>query len=301
MYEDQSPVGELVHLYVDGAFGRRELIERVVKVTGSLAAAMMALGGYEEMNAQATPVPPGTLVPESDPDIMARNVTYSGEAGALYGYLVTPKRALTAQQPGVIVIHENRGLLEHHRDVARRAAKAGFVALAVDLLSRQGGTEQFPDATSQAAAYGRTNQVDRRADLIASLDFLKKQEATTIHNRIGVVGFCAGGGNTWDLIANVPEIAAAVPFYGSPVVADADVPKIQTPVLCIYAETDRNLTRTMQTTANLLSQQNKTYALRIYQGAGHAFHNDTGAAYNATAATDAWAQTIAFFNQWLRR
>ena len=301
MYEDQSPVGELVHLYVDGAFGRRELIERVVKVTGSLAAAMMALGGYEEMSAQATPVPPGTLVPENDPDISGRNVTYSGEAGALYGYLVTPKRALSAQQPGVIVIHENRGLLEHHRDVARRVAKAGFVALAVDLLSRQGGTEQFPDAPSQAAAYGRTNQVDRRADLTSSLDFLKKQEATTIHNRIGVVGFCAGGGNLWDLIANVPEIAAAVPFYGAPVLSDADVPKLQTPVLCIYAETDRNLTRAMQTTANLLSQQNKTYALRIYQGAGHAFHNDTGAAYNATAATDAWAQTIAFFNQWLRR
>lgn len=302
MYEDQSPIGELVHLYVDGAFGRRELLERVVQLTGSMAAAVVALGGYEVMKAQATPVPPGVLVPEDDPSISsAGDVTYGGLGGALYGYLVTPKVALTAQQPGVIVIHENRGLLEHHKDVARRAAKAGFVALAIDLLSRQGGTAQFADATAQSAAYGRTTLPERRADLIASLDFLKKQEATTIHNRIGVVGFCAGGGNLWDLIVYAPEIAAAVPFYGTPVVADADVPKIQTPVLCIYAETDRNLTRTMQATASVFSQQSKTYALRVYQGAGHAFHNDTGAAYNATAAVDAWGQTMAFFNQWLRR
>ena len=300
MYEDQSPVGELVHLYVDGAFGRRELIERVVKMTGSLAAAMVALGGYQEMSAQATPVPPGVLVPENDPDISGRDVTYAGLGGALYGYLVTPRRALAAQQPGVIVIHENRGLVEHHRDVARRAAKAGFVALAVDLLSRQGGTAQFADATAQAAAYNRTTQLDRRADLIASLDFLKRQEETTIHNRIGVVGFCAGGGNVWDLIVNVPEMAAAVPFYGA-LPVEADVAKIQTPVLGIYAETDRNLTRTMQATASVLSTQSKAYGLRVYQGVGHAFHNDTGAAYNATAAMDAWGQTIAFFNQWLRR
>ena len=109
MHDDKSPVGELVHLYVDGAFGRRELIDRVIKVTGSMAAAIAVLGGYEEMNAQSTPVPPGVKVAENDPDIEGRDVTYQGLNGALYGYLVIPKRARQEQQPGVIVIHENRG------------------------------------------------------------------------------------------------------------------------------------------------------------------------------------------------
>jgi carboxymethylenebutenolidase len=299
MHDDQSPVGELVHLYVDGAFGRRELFERVMKLTGSAAAAAVALGGYEELNAQATAVPPGVRVPETDPDIDGRDVTYSGPAGALFGYLVTPKRALETPQPGVIVIHENRGLVEHIRDVTRRVAKAGFVALGVDLLSRQGGSAQFTEPAAQTAAYGRTNVLDRRADLIASLDYLKRQEFTTIHNRIGVTGFCAGGANTWDLIANVTELAAAVPFYGAPA-AEADIARIQTPVLAIYAETDRNLTRQMQTAANTMSMMNKSYGLRVYPGVGHAFHNDTGAQYNATAAQDAWAAAMAFFNLRLR-
>jgi carboxymethylenebutenolidase len=297
MLHDESPVGELVHLYVDGAFGRRELIERVTKLTGSLAAAMLALGGFEEMNAQSTPVPPGVRVAENDPDIDARDVTYSGLDSNLYGYLAMP-RGLRDQQPGVIVIHENRGLVEHIRDVTRRVAKAGYVALGVDLLSRQGGTAQFTEATQQTAAYNRTLPADRRADLIASLDFLKKQEQV-IHDRIGVVGFCAGGGNIWDLIATVTELRAAVPFYGPPVAA-ADLARVTTPVLGIYAERDRNLTQNMLNAAVTLSTQQKSYALRVYDGVGHAFHNDTGAAYNATAAAEAWAEALRFFAKNLR-
>src|SRR5204863_1520885 len=138
----------------------------------------------------------------------------------------------------------------------------------VDLLSRQGGTAQFTDAQSQTAAYNRTTQFDRRADLIASLDYLKKRDEV-IFNRIGVVGFCAGGGNLWDLIVYAPEIAAAVPFYGTPP-ANEDLPKIQTPTLGIYAETDRNLTRTAQATMTAMSQANKVYGLSVYEGVGHA-------------------------------
>ena len=301
MHDDKSPVGELVHLYVDGAFGRRELIDRVIKVTGSMAAAIAVLGGYEEMNAQSTPVPPGVKVAENDPDIEGRDVTYQGLNGALYGYLVIPKRARQEQQPGVIVIHENRGLVEHIRDVTRRVAKAGYVALGVDLLSRQGGSAQFTEPMQQTAAYGRTNQIDRRADLIASLDYLKRQDSYVIHDRIGVVGFCAGGGNVWDMAVNVPELAAAVPFYGAPPLIAEDVARIQTPVLAVYAETDRNLTRNMQAAATLMSMATKSYGLMVYEGVGHAFHNDTGAAYNATAAMDAWARTIAYYDKWLRR
>ncbi len=300
MLEDKSPVGELVHLYIDGAFGRRELIDRVIRLTGSAAAAMLALSPYEELHAQSTPVPPGVRVAENDPDIEVRDVTYPGTGGNLFGYLAIPRRARQEAQPAVIVIHENRGLVEHIRDVTRRVAKAGFVALGIDLLSRQGGTAQFTEATQQTAAYNRTNVFERRADMISSLDYLKRQEDIVIHNRIGVVGFCAGGANVWDLVTNVTELAAAAPFYGPvPTVAE-DIARIQTPILAIYAETDRNLTRNMQNLAVQLSTATKRYGLFVYEGVGHAFHNDTGAAYNATAAQDAWARTLAHFNKFLR-
>jgi len=297
MHQDTSPVGELVHLYIDGAFGRRELIERVTKLTGSLAAAMLALGGYEEMQAQSTPVPEGLRVAENDPDITVREVTYPGLDSNLFGHLAMP-RNLRDQQPGIIVIHENRGLVEHIRDVTRRAAKAGYVALGVDLLSRQGGTAQFTEPTQQTQAYGRTLPAERRAGLIASLDFLKKQEQV-IHDRIGVTGFCAGGANTWDLVVNVTELRAAVPFYGAPPAA-ADLARLATPVLAIYAERDRNLTQNMLNASVALSMQQKVYGLLVYEGVGHAFHNDTGAAYNAAAAADAWGQAMKFFGRYLR-
>ncbi len=301
MNDHDSPVGELVHLYVDGAFGRRELIERVLKVTGNMAAAMVALSGYEEMNAQATPVPPGIRVSENDPDIDARDVRFAGEGYSMFGYLAVSRRARIEPQPGILVLHENRGLTEHIRDVTRRLAKAGYVALGVDHLSRQGGSAQFSDPAQQSAAYNRTNAFERRADVISALDYLKRQEDIVIHDRIGVVGFCAGGGTVWDLIVNVPEIAAAVPFYGTPPLVAEDVAKIRTPVLGIYGETDRNFTRNMQISAGLLSAASKTYGLHIYEGVGHAFHNDTGANYNAPAAMDAWARTLAYFDKWLRR
>jgi carboxymethylenebutenolidase len=191
-------------------------------------------------------------------------------------------------------------LVEHIRDVTRRVAKAGYVALGVDFLSRQGGTAQFTDPTQLAAAYNRTTPLERRADLISSLDYLKRQEDVVIHDRIGATGFCAGGGAVWDLITNVTELAAAVPFYGTSPLTAEEVARIQTPVLGIYADTDRNFTRNMQTTAGLLSLASKRYGLFVYEGVGHAFHNDTGANYNATAAVDAWARTLAFFNRWLR-
>lgn len=297
MLPEENPVGELVHLYVDGAFGRRELIERVTKLTGSLAAALLALGGYEELNAQATPVPPGTRVAENDPDLEVRDVTYSGLDSNLFGHLAMP-RGLREQRPGVIVVHENRGLVEHIRDVTRRVAKAGYVALGVDLLSRQGGTAQFTEPTQQTTAYNRTQPAERRADLIASLDYLKRQDAV-VHDRIGAVGFCAGGGNVWDLVVNVTELRAAVPFYGTPPAA-ADLARLQTPVLGIYAERDRTFTQNMLNAALAMSAQQKVYALRVYDGVGHAFHNDTGANYNAAAATEAWGETLRFFAKNLR-
>src|SRR5262249_60976998 len=119
---------------------------------------------------------------------------------------------------GVLVVHEIRGVVDHIKDVRRRAARAGFAALGLDLLSRQGGTQQFTDATQQAAAYGRTTPEGRRADLIAGLTYLKTLSFVQA-DRIGAVGFCAGGGNVWDLAVNVEELPAAVAFYGTPLPA----------------------------------------------------------------------------------
>ncbi len=299
MYQSTNPIDELVHLYVDGAFDRRELVQRVVKVTGSLTAALAALGGFEELKAQATACPADVKVPADAADLEGRDVEFPGPAGRMLGYLVKPK-GMTEAQPAVIVIHENRGLVEHIRDVTRRAARAGFVALGVDLLSRQGGTGAFPEPTQQTAAYNRTTPYERRSDLIAALAYLKGLEGTVIHDRIGTVGFCAGGQNVWDLIVGLPEMAAAVPFYGSAPITEAEIAQIRTPVLGMYAERDRSLTARMATTMTLMLSQQKVFGLNVYEGVGHAFHNDTGAAYNATAACDAWQKTIAFFNKFLR-
>jgi carboxymethylenebutenolidase len=298
MYENDDPIHQLVHLYVDGAFGRRELIRRVAKYTGGMAAAVAALGGFDELKAQPSPCPAGIRVPADAEDIVAQDVEFRGEAGVVYGHFAYPKD-MTEPQPGVIVIHENRGLVEHIKDVTRRVARAGFCAVGVDLLSRQGGTQAFPEPTQQTQAYNRTLPDQRRVDLVAALDFLKFNERV-VFDRIGVTGFCAGGANTWDLVVHVPEIAAAVPYYGAPPVIE-DLQRIQTPILAIYAETDRNLTLRMAPVMTEMLTRQKSFGMTVYPGVGHAFHNDTGAAYNAEAACDAWSRTIGFFNRHLRR
>lgn len=302
MLDDKDPIEELVHLYVDGAFNRRELIERVSKYAGGLAAAAAALAalGVGTAEAQTLTCPADVRVPEGTPGIQTRSVSYAGEGATLLGYLAYPDPTPLQQTPAVIVVHENRGLVEHIKDVTRRVARAGFVGLGVDLLSRQGGTGQFTDPTQQQQAYGRTTQFERRVDLISSLDYLKHLNFVRF-DRIGTVGFCAGGGNVWDLVLVLPELAAAVTFYGTPPPPLEFLNLIQTPVLAIYAELDRTLSLRMPDVISGMLTMQKTFAFRLYEGVGHAFNNDTGPAYNAAAACDAWAQTIAWFNKFLRR
>lgn len=296
---EKDAVHELVHLYVDGAFDRRELMTRVTKLFGSGAAAAAALGSYSEVMAQTPAACPADVrVPLDAADIVAKDVEFKGEGTNIFAHFAYP-RGVEGKIPGVIVIHENRGLVDHIKDVCRRAARAGFAAIAPDLLSRQGGIQNFPEPTQQTQAYNRTNALERRLDLISALDYLKFTPFVQ-HDRIGVVGFCAGGGNVWDLVVNLPELAAAVPFYGNPVPAVEDVQKIQTPVLMVYAERDRALTARVAPVMTELLARQKVFGFRVYEGVGHAFHNDTGAAYNAEAACAAWSETVAYFNKWLR-
>jgi carboxymethylenebutenolidase len=300
MYEEnQGPIDSLVHLYVDGAFNRRELIRRVAKHTGSLAAAVATLSGYEAFGQAATSCPADVRVPADAPDLVTQDVQYPGESSTLFGYMAYPKNPASELMPGVIVVHENRGLVDHIKDVTRRVARAGFIGLAPDLLSRQGGTAQFPDPTQQAAAYNRTTPIERQADLISTLSYIKALP-NIVFNRIGMVGFCAGGGNVWNMAVILEELAAAVPFYGTPLPTVDRLETIKAPVLAIYGEQDRNLSAQMAPVMTTMLQRQKTFGFVLYQGAAHAFHNDTGPNYNAAAACDAWTRTIAWFDKYLR-
>jgi carboxymethylenebutenolidase len=298
MHDNHDPLHELVHLYIDGAISRRGLVKRVARHTGSVTAAVAALAGFEELQGQTVSAcPPDVRVPMDAAGIVAQDVVFAGEDGArLFAHLAYPAGWRDAM-PGVLVVHENRGLVEHIKDVTRRVAKAGFVGLAVDLLSRQGGVQNFPDATAQTAAYNRTTQFERRSDLISALSYLKALPQTQ-HDRIGMTGFCAGGANTWDFAVNVPELKAAVPFYGAPPAGD-DFARIESAVLAIYAERDRALTQRMLTAANEMITRQKRFGMVVYEGVGHAFHNDTGPNYNAEAACDAWARAMAWFRKFL--
>jgi carboxymethylenebutenolidase len=305
-----NEIEELVHLYIDGAFNRRELVRRVAGHTGSVAAAMVALQAFALPKRAPAQCPPDVRVPEDAPDIEAQMVDYPGPGGSVFGYLARPRetgggptRARAAVQPGprpaLLVIHENRGLNDHIKDVVRRAARAGYIGLGVDLISRLGGTSQFPDPVQAGQALGRVSAAAILEDMLASVAYLKGLSSVQ-GGRIGVVGFCFGGGQVWNLALNSPDVAAVVPFYGTPPPPVEALDRVNAKVLAIYAQLDRNLTTRMPAVITGLLDRNKTFGFFIYEGVGHAFHNDTGAAYNRAAACDAWARTIGFFDKHLR-
>lgn len=292
-----NEIENLIHLHVDGAFSRRELIDRLVKYTGSVAAAVAAVESSGMLQAQTQACPAGVQVPEDAPGIHASTVTLHGEGGPLFAYLVLPTD-LQLPRPAVLVIHENRGLNDHIKDVTRRVAKAGFVALGIDLLSRQGGTDRFTTPTDQTAAYNRTSVAERRQDMISAILTLKDQ-AYVVGDRLGAVGFCAGGANCIDLAINSRDLTASVVFYGNvPNPADP-LQNISSAMLGLFGERDRNLNTGIPRLLTALQAGQRTYSMHIYEGANHAFHNDTGANYHAAAACDAWSQTIEFFGRHL--
>jgi carboxymethylenebutenolidase len=292
---DQERIEDLIHLYIDGAFDRRELLKRVAVYTGSVAAAMAAVGS--EIMAQSAPpagTPANASVPEEASDVQWFWVQYPGEAGTLRGYFARP-RFETRRVPAILVIHENRGLNDHIKDVTRRVARAGFVALGVDLLSRVGGTEAFPNPTDAGAALTRLTAAQMLADLKAGLEFLKVADYVR-PDRLGTVGFCFGGGLVYTLAFNTPELTAAVPYYGTPPNPLPPWDNMNAKLLAIYSETDYNQNSRIPEVLTGLVQRRQTLGLHLYQGTRHGFHNDTGAAYHAAAASDAWSKTITFFN-----
>ena len=285
-----KPTQEMIHLYDEfthGPMDRRAFLARLAKLAGGATAAA-ALIPLIESNYSLQQVAPG------DQRITAAHVSYPGASGEMRAYFARPAGADKA--PGVVVIHENRGLNPHIEDVARRAALAGFVALAPDALSPLGGT---PEDTQQARQMFR--DLDRNQtvqDFVAGVSWLKTHEACT--GKVGCVGFCWGGGMSNQLAVHSPDLAAAVVFYGrSPAVED--VPKIRAALLLHYAELDRRIYASVPDYEAALKEADKEYSLHMYAGVNHAFHNDTSEArYNEQAATLAWNRTIEFFREKLQ-
>jgi carboxymethylenebutenolidase len=234
-------------------------------------------------------------VPADDPSINAGPVEFPGEDGAtVMGYLARPVG--DGPFPVVLVCHENRGLTDHIQDVTRRVAKAGFVGLAVDLLSRQGGSAAV-GSDNAPGALGQAPAEQYVADFRSGWTYLGTQPFADTA-RLGMVGFCFGGGVTWQVATQMPELKAAVPFYGPPPLAD-QVPNIQAAVLAIYGGQDTRITSTLPSIQATMEANGKTFEPLVYEGADHAFHNDTGSRYNAQAAQDAWIRTMGWFEEYL--
>jgi carboxymethylenebutenolidase len=284
---------KLIREYEGGRVSRREFMRQAVMITGSLTAANSLVGGLLAPRSYAAQVAP------NDPDVLTHNVKYEGKAGPVAGYLARPTKS--GQFPGLLVIHENRGLDDHVCDVARRFAKEGYVALAPDFLSRQGGTTK---ANPQGVGLSNIRELAPwqgvAEDAEAGVRYLRVLPDVR-RDRIGVVGFCWGGGMAFITATQARDLKATVVYYGaSPSPLDL-VKDIQGPVMAHYGEKDPNINKGIPDTEAAMKKYNKVYDYKIYPGAQHGFNNDTNPErYDAMAAKEAWERTMEFFRKNLR-
>ena len=280
---------ELYDGYVHGRINRRQFLDR---------AGMLALGGLTALGALAALSPNYALAEQvkfTDPDIIAEYIDYPSPNGhgTVRGYLVRPAKA-EGKVPAVVVVHENRGLNPYIEDVARRLAKAGYLALAPDGLSSVGG---YPGNDDKGRELQR--QVDPEKlmnDFFAAIDHLLKHDAST--GKVGITGFCYGGGVSNAASVAYPELAAAVPFYGRQAKPE-DVAKIRAPLLFQFAEQDDNVNATWPAYEAALKAAGKTYQAHVYPGTQHGFHNDSTPRYDEAAAALAWERTLEWFKRYL--
>jgi carboxymethylenebutenolidase len=227
--------------------------------------------------------------------VRASAVTFPGADGAnLLGYLAHP--AGERSYPVILVCHENRGLTAHIEDVTRRLAKAGYTALAVDLLSRQGGSAAV-GSDNVPGALGNIEPDQFVADFKSGWAYLKTLPYP-LTERVGMVGFCFGGGVTWRMATKMPELRAAVPFYG-PHPPLEDVPGIRAAVLGIYAGNDARINGGIPAIEEAMKANQKVFEMEVYPDVDHAFHNDTSPRYNAQAANAAWQRTLDWFAKYV--
>ncbi|MBQ0824401.1 dienelactone hydrolase family protein [Microvirga terrae] len=280
----------IIDLYDDfthGGMNRRNFLDKLAALAGSTAAATTLLSVLQSNYAKAQ------TVEESDPRITTETVDIPGVPG-LKGYLVRPKDS-AGKLPTVIVIHENRGLNPHIKDVTRRVATQGFVALGLDYLSPMGGTPADEDKGREMI--GQLKQPDVIASGKAAVAYLKGRPDG--NGKVGAIGFCWGGGAVNNLAVNEPNLNAGVAYYGGQPKAE-DVPKINAGMMLHYGGMDERINAGIPAYEAALKQAGKTYEIYVYEGANHAFNNDTGAArYNKEAADLAWSRTIGFLKKTL--
>ncbi|MEV4173555.1 dienelactone hydrolase family protein [Nonomuraea sp. NPDC049709] len=294
---------EVAHDHVDGLIPRREALRRLALLGLGLPAAtalLTACGAPPESAAPTTaapssppPSPSPTGSPAGPSPLPTEAITFAGPEGttlqAAWAAAEDPKGA-------VLVIHENRGLTDHIRSVAGRLAASGYSALALDLLSREGGTATFTDTAAATAKLGEITDERFVADMKAAVGELAERADGA---KLGMMGFCFGGGMTWLLLSSAePRLAAAVPFYG-PLPENADMTGTKAAVLGVYAEQDDRVNATRDAAEAALTKAGLTHELVTFPGVGHAFFNDTGQRYNAPAAAQAYERVLDWFGRHL--
>ncbi|MCH7736922.1 MAG: dienelactone hydrolase family protein [Chloroflexi bacterium] len=291
-----------------GSLSRRAFLSRLALVAGGSAVALAC--GSEATAIVPTATTAAPLSPTAKPttapgstggdsaaldSIDAGPIEFDADGEKLLGYLSRP--TLPGPHPAIVVVHENRGLLPHFHDLTRRYAREGYVALAVDMLSRQGGADSFADGNAMRAALGRIPQDQVVYDGNAAVRFLQSLPYVR-RDRVGATGFCFGGSIVWRMAVGNPELRAAVPFYGSAPPLE-DVANLQVPVLGIYAGEDSRINAGVPALEAELMAKGKDYKFVTYPGANHAFFNDTGSRYHPQAAEAAWMEALDWFEDHL--
>jgi carboxymethylenebutenolidase len=271
--------------YTHKPLNRQEFLRRLAILTGGTSAAMAILPMIEVTQAHAAVTP--------DDDLFTERVKYTGANGQMEAYVARPKEE--KKYPAVVVIHENRGLNAHIEDVTRRAANAGYLAIAPNALSSLGGTPANEDEAR--AKFQQLKAEDNLQNFIKAFDYLPARKDS--NGKYGCVGFCWGGGMSNDLAVNVPSLKAAVAFYGRQPKAE-DVAKIKAAIQLHYGSLDERINGGIPAYEEALKKNNITYELYMYEGANHAFHNDTAPTrYNEAAAKLAWQRTLDFWEKYL--
>ncbi|MBN9363087.1 MULTISPECIES: dienelactone hydrolase family protein [unclassified Devosia] len=279
---------EMINLFDDYthlSLDRRKFMDNLAKLAGSMSAATVA-ATLMASNAKAQ-----GLVPEDDARLVTEDVTYPGANGEMRGYLAYP--AAGGPFGAVIVVHENRGLNAHTKDVARRVALEGFVALAPDFLSDLGGTPA--DEEAARPMFQQLPAGDVAANGVSTIAWLKTHDKS--NGKVGAMGFCWGGGTVNNIATVAPDLLAAVPYYGGQPDAAA-VPNIKAKLMAHYGGLDERINAGIPAFEAALKAAGTDYQIFIYEGANHAFNNDTSAARYSKEASDlAWSRTMALFRQ----
>jgi carboxymethylenebutenolidase len=279
--------------HADGVYPRREALRRLALLGLGVPAASALLAACGGDGGQATTATSGAAATPPRPAVATQGVSFRGPQGrTLQGAWAAADQARGA----VLVVHENRGLTDHIRSVAGRLAASGYSALAIDLLSAEGGTAALGDEARAMAALSSAPQERFVADMRAGLDELERRAPG---QKLGAIGFCFGGGMVWLLLASgEPRLAAAAPFYG-PLPDGADFSGSSAAVLGVYAEQDARVNASRDAAAAALEAAGLTHEIVTYPGVNHAFFNDTGPRYDQGAATQAYAKVLDWFGRHL--